>query len=962
VKSVLDALADLPASQRLNEAKRRLAGESELLERVIKMLRGLEEEEDFLEGNLPSLVGAQTITVSLGEARWPQRIHAAGTRISHFEIQDKLGEGGMAVVYEALQFEPVERTVALKVISAHATDKQRLRFERECATLARLSHPHVAAMYDSGISSGGELWVAMELVRGEPITDWCRKQETGIEQRLRLFMEACQGISHAHLKGVIHRDVKPSNLMVADIDGNAVVKVIDFGIAAALHPAAERQQDLTGRHLIGTPAYMSPEATYLMDHQALDARSDVYALGVVLYELICGRRPYDDEDLSLAGWMARLSSRESPPMWQLFGNLGAHERMRIATNRGCSLGSLERVMRSDLDLVVRKAMALEPEQRYAAPLDLANDLQHYLSGRAVGAHSPSPAYRARKFLRRHWMGSSATALLVLTIAGGIVAREMEVRQTHRALAESDAVSEFLVDLLEHASPLRFEGEEVMLQDIIDRGTEQLQEQFADQPAVQARLLRTLGRVYGERGDYERGAELLAQALERMSVAGDDDTLERIELHSDLGVALRRQGRADESEAVLIEGLALAEPIAGGHPLLTAELANDLGNVYVIRRDWRRAEEQHLKALSLREAHLPAGDGKITSSRNNLATVLINSWQLDRALPYAERVLAEWQASLPPQHPWIGIARNNLAIIFERLGRDEEAFALFREALGIAEVRLGPDHPDVADYWRNISVHLDELGRREEALEANQRHVDILKNALGPDAERTLAAERRLAIMYFDDGRPDLVLERLDRIQDRLVGGADDEGLVVVQLARARAMTELGDLRQAREVLDAQWDDILRVSGPNSSLEFQAIRFDASLTAAEGRPDEAIAKLEALEAHGREVLPPRSSAYGEIVMALATHEFGRGRADAAIGWAQAALAFWQETHRDIQTLNTRILLGRACFAADDLECAEENLVPAVQMFVDVYGADHPAVPELNLALARLAESEHSASKP
>jgi serine/threonine-protein kinase len=744
--------------------------------------------------------------------------------------------------------------------------------------------------------------------------------------------------------------------MVANIDGSAIVKVIDFGIAAALHPSADRQRDLTGRHLIGTPAYMSPEATHVSDQQALDARSDVYALGIVLYELICGTRPYDGEEMSLAAWMVKLSSREAPPMRQLFDHLEESEQNRIAANRNCSIARLERVLHSDLNLVVRKAMALEPEQRYASPLDLADDLNRYLDGQGVSAHSPSPVYRARKFLRRHWLATGAMALLILTLAGGFVVRELEVRQTRRALAESDAVSEFLVDLLEHASPLRVEGEQVMLQDIIDRGADQLQERFADQPAVQARLLRTLGRVYGERGDYERGAELMAQALGRMSAAGVDDDLEAIRLRSDLGVALRRQGRTDESEAVLTEALALAEPIAHDHPLLVAELANSLANVYVIRQDWDLAERQHLRALALREANLPPGDGQITSSLNNLATVLTNSWQIERALPYAERVLAEWQQSLPPEHPWIGIARNNLAVLLERLGRDDESYALLMQAMSVAATRLGPNHPDIADYWLNISVHYEDHGRREEAREAMQKHVDILKNALGPDAARTLAAERRLANMHFDDGRPDLALARLDSITLRLQGGGgDDNGLILAQLGRTRALTELGNIREAREVLDAQWEGIARVYGPGSIVEFQALRMDSQLMAAEGRPDKAIANLEALEVRGREVLPPRSASYGLILMTLATQTLARGKADAAMHWAGKALGFWQEIHRDQQTLEARILLGRACLAAGDRQCAAEHLAPAVGRFIEIYGLDHPDTPGLKQELATVTAS-------
>lgn len=954
VKSVMCELADLPEAERAAAAERSLSDEPELRARVLSMLQGLAENESFLEGELPDIVGADTLSESLREPGASNAAHAPGARIDRYEIVEKLGEGGMAVVYRARQSKPVEREVALKVISAHATDTQRLRFARECATLARLSHPNVAAMFDSGVSNSGEPWVAMELVRGEPITAWCVRHQVPVEDRIRLVLDACRGIAHAHGKGILHRDVKPSNLMVAQFGGVAMVKVIDFGIAAALQPGADHEMQLTGQRLIGTPAYMSPESIFVTDQHALDARSDVYALGVVLFELLCGKRPYDAQHLSLAQWVSRLTSQEAPPMYQLFAQLDEAEQRRIASDAGISHPALKRVLRSDVDFVVRKALSLEPGERYSSSQELGSDLRRYLDGRAVLAHAPNPVYRARKFVRRHWVGVGATALLVVTLISGIVAREMEVRQTRLALDESDAVSEFLVDLLEHASPLRVEEEEVMLQDIIDRGAEQLGERFVEQPAVQARLLHTLGRVYGERGDYARGAELMTQAIEVMDAGEVDDDLERINTLSDLGVALRRLGRTEDAAAVLVEGLALAGPLAGDHPLLVADLANSLGNVHVIRRDWEDAEAQHLRALELREANLPAGDREITASLNNLATVLINSWQLERARPYAERVLEDWSATLPPGHPWLGIAQNNLAIILERTGHKEEALALIHEALDEAGARLGADHPDVADYWRNIAINLSELGRREEAWAAMRRHVGILAQALGPDATRTLRAESRLVAMYFLEGRPDLALEGFESIRRRLeAGSADGLQLATNDLSRLRALLDLGKIEEARAVFEQGRGNMEAHFEPGSGSEFQARRYEAKLIAAEGQLDQAVAMLETQEREARTALSLHAPTRVTILSELARQERARGNYAAAIEWARDALEFWSRNDRQNAVLDTRILLGEICLEAGRVDCAAEYLPSALETFTRIYGPEHPDYPELLASVQRVS---------
>ncbi len=957
VKDILCELAELPFDEQVSLAREKLEHEPELLTRVERMLEGLSRSPEFLEGDLPGMIGLESVC-SPGEAG---EVAASGRHpgatIQHFELRERIGEGGMAVVFRARQTFPVNREVALKVISAYATTMQRERFERECTTLARFSHPNVATMFESGISPAGEPYAAMELVKGLPISQWCLRARSPIERRIRLIIDACRGIAHAHEKGVLHRDIKPSNLLVTEVDGRPIVKVIDFGIAAALNPGLDQLSKLTGEHLIGTPAYMSPESVMVPDRQALDARSDVYSLGVVLFELLCGKRPYDVGDLTLADWLRTLTEKEAPRMEALFNQLEETEQQRIARSARTSVSALRRYLHSDLDLIVRKALALEPDRRYASSRELADDLTRFLEKQPVIAHSASKAYRAHRFLRRHWIGAGATTLLILTLAGGVIARELEAKRTRLALSESRAISDFLVDLLEHASPLRVEDEDVMLQDIIDRGAQELDARFTGQPKVHARLLHTLGRVYGERGDYQRGAELMEKARKISLNSGHASGEEYIKLLSDLGVALRRQGHVDDAEQVLQEGFDKAEALKDTHPLLVADLANSLGNVYVIREDYAKAIRYHARALKLREANLPAGNTEITSSRNNLATALINSWQIDEAYPQAKKVLEEWEKSLPPGHPWIGIARNNLSIILERQGRKEEALALVKESLKDAEIRLGPDHPDVAGYWRNVGVAEFELGHYEAGQTAYRRWVEILTNALGPDAPRTLDAETRAASKGLDELDFAGVLAKLDSIKQRLLAGKSDTGLLIrLQLGRARALTELGRYAEAQSALDGQKQNIALLLGPDADAAIIADRRQAVLHAKEGKIEQAIEELKAIEQHAYSALSPKSVGYGVEERELAIQELAGKHYTEAIRWARASVDTFEHLHRAVAQAQSRQVLGRACLAAGRIECASEALHTVEKEYAKLYPAGHARNLEIQADLAKLVNAK------
>lgn len=950
LKELLCELADLPSDEREVAARNKLNHDPVLLSRVLKMLEGLEQEEGFLEAELPGLLGFEALLDDSIDPGKQEEGRLPGASIGHFKIINRLGEGGMAVVYRALQTEPVKRNVALKVISIHATSIQRIRFERECSTLARFAHPNVAVMYESGVSPAGEPYVAMELIEGFPITDWCKQHQASIEQRIQLFIEVCQGLTHAHGKGILHRDIKPANLLVTEIDGKPVVKVIDFGIAAALTPGIDQLSNLTGQHLIGTPAYMSPESVHISDRQSLDARSDVYSLGVVLFELLCGKRPYDVYDLPLADWVKSLATRNAPHINHVFNRLPVAEKQAIARAAGTGPNRLARLLDSDLNAILGKAMALEPERRYESSHELAEELHRYLGGKAVNAHPPGRIYLTRKFLKRHWLGASFLAAMVLSLAGGIVARELEVRHTRLALEESNAISAFLVDLLEHASPLRLEGEDVLLQDIIDRGSEQLSERFADQPAVHARMLHTLGRIYGERGDYPYGGKLMEEALALMqSPAGVNNPEGEVRLLSDLGVAYRRQGRMEESQQILLEGLEKARSLSPAQPLLEAEMENSLGNVYVVTEDYPRAETHHSRALALRQAELPAGDLQITSSKNNLASVFINSWQLDRALPYAQQTLAEWTAGLPAGHPWIAIARNNLSIIFDRLGMKQEALQLLLEALADSQQRLGPDHPDVADIWRNISNTLIELGKRQEGREALEEYVRIISGSLGPGAPRTLAAERRTAALDLFDQQYARALDSLDSIQKRLPPIDRDSNLSMqVEFDRVRALMGLHRYDEARGIL-------LSIAHAQGTNYLEQKRLAALVAGETGNPEIAIQELLVLQKLAQQDLSERDPIHGGILMDLTQMAMESRDYTQAIDFASRAYSFWKSIYRTSLTLQAQQWLGRANIEAGQRSTGMQQLTEAVQGLRNFLPADHPYLLDVESRLAEYSST-------
>jgi eukaryotic-like serine/threonine-protein kinase len=515
--------------------------------------------------------------------------------IGPFRILGTLGQGGMGVVYRAEQIEPVRREVALKLIHARfTTPAATLRFAAERQAMARLAHPCIARIFEAGTTSEGFPYFAMELVPGQPLTAYADERRLPLEARVRLLIEVCRGVEHAHRRGILHRDLKPANILVAETEGQPAPKIIDFGVAKAIDQPLTEQTLATGEMMVGTPAYMSPEAFQAGEQGAdLDTRTDVYALGVMLYELLAGLKPFELRGLSLTQIAYKALTEDVPrPSARLAAQDGP-ARARLAELRRELPASLARRLAGELDWIAVRATARERAERYGSAAELAEDLTRFLRQEPVLACPPSVRYRVGKLVRRHRMAVTAGALLAAALVLGIAGTSMGMLRAQRAEARALAmaeradrealaaqhVSQFLAGLFERSDPFGTEdpaaarGAQITVQELLARGVQRLETGLIDDHEIRAQLLNRLGLVYLGLGLHDEAERLLREGLElRRQLFGAADAQVAESEHA-LGWLLLSRGDAPGAEPLLRQALETRRRVLGSrHPDVARTLA------------------------------------------------------------------------------------------------------------------------------------------------------------------------------------------------------------------------------------------------------------------------------------------------------------------------------------------------------------------------------------------------------
>ncbi len=640
-----------------------------------------------------------------------------GRQIGPYKLLQLIGEGGFGSVFMAEQTEPVKRRVAVKVIKKGMDTRQVIaRFEQERQALAMMDHPGIAKVLDAGETETGQPYFVMELVDGEPVTDHCDRQKLSIPARLELFVQICSAVQHAHTKGIIHRDLKPSNVLVSVVDGQARAKVIDFGIAKATEGNLTERTLFTGhRQLIGTPEYMSPEqAEGSMD---IDTRTDVYALGVLLYELLTGSTPFDSRRLRSAAFaeIARIIREDDPPSPSSRLSQSAATLVTVAARRHTEPRKLSSMLRGELDWIVMKALEKERQRRYETASGLAMDVRRYLAGEPVTAAPPSASYRFRKFVVRHRVPVAAASLVVAALLVAVAGISWQARVARAQLEKAERIAEFMADMLEGVEPGVARGRDTtMLQEMMSSAAARIEKgDLARSPEAELRLRATIGTVFRELALYDEASKMLAPAVPLARSLHDGDHEETAEALGNLGQLLNDQDELEKAEPLYREALAMDRRLFPGDDPRVATDLNNLAQLLDDKGDASAAEPLARQALEMRRRIYPGDHQDVAESLNNLANLMIGgnrgTGDLEGAEKLFREVLAMSRRLYPGDHPRLAGALNNLSVILKNRGDLAGAEPLARETLEMRRRLFPGDHPYVATGLNNLALLIQERG-------------------------------------------------------------------------------------------------------------------------------------------------------------------------------------------------------------------------------------------------------------
>ena len=766
-----------------------------------------------------------------------------GRLIGPYRITAQLGMGGMGAVYLADQLEPVRRQVALKVIKAGMDSEDILdRFRAERALLARMQHPNIAQVLDVGATDEGRLFFAMEYVPGLPLTEFCDRRAMDLTHRLEMFLQVCEGVQHAHQKGVIHRDLKPGNLLVADYQGQLLVKVIDFGIAKSLDAGGRPETGSTMAGVpIGTPAYMSPEQA-LGDPAAIDTRTDVYSLGVVLYKLITGEQPIASDVLArttVPELPRVLREAEIQPPSRRVAAIGREGRTEWKRAMASDPVAQARRLRGELDWIALRALERDRDLRYASVSEFAADVRRFLAGEPVLAGPPTQAYRIRKFIARNRVAVGAAGAVVVALVLGVIgtswmALEARAQRTRAEAALIDATTQrdraeaegararatqaFLENLIAAPDPWKLSGvtaeaRNVRVVDALAGASTQLEAALADDPGLRAEVATLLGRTLRRLGQFDAAARQLDIAVAAATEAFPPDAPARVQAELERGLLLAERGQGAQARAAIAPQLVhlsvpgLAAGSAEEARRAAAELAQQLGEP-------KEAERLARENLAATEAASGPDTTAASGARASLAEILGAQGQWDEADGLLRAAGEAERRRLGPAHPVVLQLVSRAANLALRKGDYALAEQRYREAALAAEQVLGAEHPETLRYRAHVATALSNAGRNDEAVAEFERVLPVRARVLGADHPDVLTMRANYAIALRALGRNDVAQAQMDEVYQRrraVLGETHPETMRTLAFLAAMAR-DRGDLPRAEFLLQQAVDLFRQVNG------------------------------------------------------------------------------------------------------------------------------------------------------
>ena len=805
LKNIFSEALELKDDEREAYIEKSCGGDEKLKEEVLSLLAA-HDTQGAIDNSPEQLIKASISHYKPGEKE--------GEQIGPYKITETLGHGGMGSVYLAKRSDgQFEQEVALKLLQAGFTSElQKHRFIAERQILASLNHENIARLLDGGIIGNGQPWFAMEYVEGRPIDKHCDANQLTINQRLKLFLKVCDAVQFAHRKLIIHRDLKPSNILVTK---GGKLKLLDFGIAKALNPgdgATESGTKTRTGLLPLTPAYASPEQ---IRSEAVTAASDIYQLGVILYKLLTGCRPYEVSGKT-PGEMEQIICEKQPvrpgtAVTKLLPELNDKENAprEISQARQTKPDKLRKHLQGDLDTIVLKALRKEPDRRYDSVGQMTADIRNYLSGRPVMAHPDSMGYRVRKFIGRHKTGVASIAFIILLLICYGVTITWYSQRTRAALdraqqesRKSEQVIDFLVGMFEGADPYQATGPTAGLGDtlttreLLDQGTERARQELSDQPRVQARMMYTLGRIYRQLGYHKDAASLLDDALamqqdhlppthpdrakslhERALILRYEGQMHKAarlyrealsiqrshwgEKHPDiadnireLGIIAARQGRYTQADSLFRKALAMRKSLHGpDHPDVALEL-HVLGLLYVLKGDLTEAERLLRRSLTIRRRHVDGDHPLLAETLDRLGQVLVKQGDLDEAEPLLRKARAIREELFPELHPSRAAGLNNLGRLLRKKGDYAAADSLHQKALSIYQQLYGATNLDAANtLYERAQVHRSK-GNYATAEQLYKQAEAMQRSLHGPGHPSTQQSFKALTALYQAWGKYD----------------------------------------------------------------------------------------------------------------------------------------------------------------------------------------------------------------